>query len=198
MRKRKPKTGRNKPKGVVASNLWRVDAAMLDSEAFAVLNGCEMRMLLGFLRRRRWDRKNKRYVNLLDIVYTLDAMKYEANASLQTALDARNSLIEVGFIEVVHHAEGLWGECNVYKISDRFLKWHPDPKVCSQNGFVEVKLRPGKGNKRGGVLFKSNNENGREKIPNQKKPALEFLKASSGKQEVCKKTSDFPALENRS
>lgn len=150
LRKKKPKADRPKPKGVVTrKDLWRVEADILDSEAFSALSGSECKALLGFLRRRRWDKKRKRYTNCSDLVYTLKAMSYEANVSEQAALDARNTLILLGFIDLIHHADGLQGEVNVYSLVERYAKWHPDPGMRKANGFREINP-PSPGNEHGG------------------------------------------------
>jgi hypothetical protein len=130
-----------KPKGVAKYNVFLIDNTVMDSEAFVALSATAIRMLLGFYRRRRWDAKKKRYKNLMDIVYTFDCMAWECNVSRRTVLDARNELIELGFINVAIQTQGqVFGEdrkTNIYEISDRYLKWHPDPDIRSKQKYKE-------------------------------------------------------------
>ena len=127
------------PRGVIKLKGTYIDDGYLQAEAFATLNGAETRLLLGFLARRRWDKKKKRFTNLIDIIYTLDCMAYEVNVTKQAALKARQTLIDLGFIDLLDQTD--WGNHsnNRYGISDRFKKWHPNPKTRIENGFIEHK-----------------------------------------------------------
>lgn len=132
------------PRGVIKIKGTYIDDGYLQSEALTILNGAEIRLLLGFLARRHYDPKSKKskkrtYTNLLDIIYTLDCMAYELNVTKQAALSARQTLIDVGFIDLLDQTD--WGDHsnNRYGISDRFEKWHPNPKTRIEKGFVEHK-----------------------------------------------------------
>jgi hypothetical protein len=131
-----------KPKGVPRSNISRIDNTVLDSEAFVALSATAIRILMGYYRRRRWDKKTKRWTNLQDIIYTLEQMMWECNASKQTVIDARQELIDLGFINIAIQTQGrVFGTDNkapnVYEISDRYLKWHPDAGIRKANKFKE-------------------------------------------------------------
>ena len=133
--KTKPREKRRRPKGTASRNLGVVPAAVIDSDAFASLNGCETKMLLGFYRRRKWSRKEKSYTNEDHMVYTLDCMSYEAGVSRRQAIDARNALLEVGFVDLCLESDGTLGRPCVYALSDRFLLWHPDADTRSRQGY---------------------------------------------------------------
>jgi hypothetical protein len=128
---------KTKPRGISTKKGTYLYEEIIDSEAFLTLNGAENRLLIGFHRKKRWDRKKKRYTNLQDIVYSLDAMIYETNVSKPSALSARQTLMERGFVILRDQVD--WGQFqnNRWEITDRFLKWHPDAEQRKQNGFIE-------------------------------------------------------------
>jgi len=120
-----------------------IDDEYRASEAYATLSGTAHSLLMGFLARRRYNPKHKRnkkaqkYTNLIDIVYTLDCMMYETNTAKTTVLEARQTLMDLGFIDLIDQVD--WGkhENNRWGISDRFLKWHPDEAIRVKRGFVK-------------------------------------------------------------
>lgn len=120
-----------------------IDDEYRASEAYATLSGTAHSLLMGFLARRRYNPKNKRnkkapkYTNLTDIVYTLDCMMYETNTTNKTVLEARQTLMDLGFIDLLDQAD--WGkhQNNRWRISKRFLKWHPDEATRINRGFEE-------------------------------------------------------------
>ncbi len=128
MRRAKPHERRRRPKGAVQKDLGVMSSDVIDSDAYASLNGCETRLLFGFYR-RKWSKKERRYVNENNIIYTLDCMEYEARVSRRAALNARGSLLEVGFIDVCLQADGRLGRPTVYALLERYRQGHPDALV---------------------------------------------------------------------
>ena len=90
-RNKKPRSEayKTRPKGVAKHKGTYLEQNLIDSEAFLSLNGTEIRLLIAFHRKKRWDKKHRRYLNLQDIIFSLDAMTFEANAVRQMTLDGQ-------------------------------------------------------------------------------------------------------------
>ena len=135
MKNRKPRL--RPPKGAAVNGSTKLPAEIMNSSAYRALStGTELKLLNGFYRRRKYDKKTRRYLRA-DIEYVIQAMCWETDACNQTVLDARDALIAVGLIDCVHTSGGLCNESNLYRLSDRWQKYDSDPDVRKRNGFVE-------------------------------------------------------------
>ena len=134
------KSRKIRPKGACDGGSVRIVNEILNSEAYrALATAAELKLLHGFLRRRRWDKRRKVYENA-EITYPVAAMCWEADVSRQNALRARDVLVELGLVDVVHRSAGLRNEPNRYRITQRYLRWDPDPAERKRKGFEEAEM----------------------------------------------------------
>ena len=125
-----------------------IDGAICSSFAWKDLNASALRVLIGFLRRVK-KRKNPRYKrrrkgpqyiveNDSKLVYTYEDIRTECGIkSTSTVTKCIDALVDHGFIDIVRTGTGKYKLVTIYGISDRYLKWHPDPERRKKNGFRE-------------------------------------------------------------
>jgi hypothetical protein len=134
------------PKGAVQNGAVMLPEELLNSDAYRALNGAaEMKMLAGFYRRRGWNKKGRgrgkpKRIGEADIVYTIEAMCWELDRANQTCMTARDDLHALGFIDWIYASDGMCGTPNIYRLSNRYLKWHPETAQHSGNGFEELPI----------------------------------------------------------
>lgn len=94
-----------------------------DSEAFKILSGHAVRVLLRFLQKRTWKGKgkNKTYINTR-LVFTY-AEAEELGISSSSFHDIIKKLYETGFIDIEHQGGGLAKDCSRYAVSDRWKNY---------------------------------------------------------------------------
>ena len=88
------------------------------SQAYQSLNISARNLMVCFITELRWTRrgKNKTFLNNGKISFSEAEFKFNKLGASQTYINARNKLIEVGFIKVTYRGGMARGDMNQYKL----------------------------------------------------------------------------------
>jgi hypothetical protein len=122
-----------------------IEADYVVCEAFRHLSPsawklCTMVLFRRIKAPRKPKARKKDYVtvNADELRLTYDVAMYETGLSEKTIARCFDELVEKGYLDVVRAGGGRCGVEAIYKLSDRYQLWHPDPEVRASNRFVEA------------------------------------------------------------
>ena len=95
-----------------------LDNKLYWSEAYQALNISARNLMMCFYTELRWTGKgrNKTFLNNGKISFSEAEFKFNKLGASQTYINARNKLIEVGFIKVTYRGGMARGDMNQYKL----------------------------------------------------------------------------------
>ena len=124
---KKPEKGKKKCPIIV------IEKEILNHPAWFSLGGRAPHVYLIFLQRRRMEKIGKRghqrmtCTNSQEIIFTYAEAKKKFGLTKRQFTRAIDTLVEVGFIDIVKQGGSLFKEETIYGLSDRWRKWgQPD------------------------------------------------------------------------
>ena len=117
------------------------------SEAYQALNISARNLMMCFYTELRWTgkSKNRTFINNGKISFSEAEFKFNKLGASQTYINARNKLIEVGFIKVTYRGGMARGDMNQYKllwiegVKHDEMRWKRYPKESWEHEIPKVK-----------------------------------------------------------